>query len=138
MLELHEINLRNDDRLKLKKLCETKGNMIKYKDALALIQVNKAIESTNQGFWVLQIPQRKDTSKQFLTPQKDDTRSQMSGMSHYSDVSIDPVMRLKAEKILENQMDKINSSQLEVIHEESKLTSNALKNLSGANRLDLD
>ena len=37
MLELHEINLRNDDRQKLKKLCETRSNMIKYKDALALI-----------------------------------------------------------------------------------------------------
>jgi hypothetical protein len=37
MLELHEINLRNDDRLKLKKLCETRSNMIKYKDAMALI-----------------------------------------------------------------------------------------------------
>ena len=75
MLELHEINLRNDDRLKLKKLCETRANMIKYKDALALIQVNKDIESTNQGFWVLQIPMRKDTSMKYLTPQKDDTRS---------------------------------------------------------------
>ena len=75
MLELHEINLRNDDRLKLKKLCETRANMIKYKDALALIQVNKDIESTTQGFWVLQIPMRKDTSMKYLTPQKDDTRS---------------------------------------------------------------
>jgi hypothetical protein len=68
MLELHEINIRNDDRLKLKKLCETKANMIKYKDALALIQVNKDIDSINQGFWVLQIPMRKDISKMFLTP----------------------------------------------------------------------
>ena len=75
MLELHEINLRNDDRLKLKKLCETRANMIKYKDALALIQVNKDIESTTHGFWVLQIPMRKDTSMKYLTPQKDDTRS---------------------------------------------------------------
>lgn len=39
----------------------------------------------------------------------------MSGYSHYSDVSIDPMIRMKAEKILENQKDRINLSQLEVI-----------------------
>ena len=43
MLELHEINLKPEDRLKLKKLCEVRSNMIKYKDALALIHVNKDI-----------------------------------------------------------------------------------------------
>jgi hypothetical protein len=75
MLELHEINLRNEDKVKLKKLCETKANMIKYKDALALIQVNKDMEASNQCFWVLQIPMRKDTSQKYLTPQKDDTKS---------------------------------------------------------------
>ena len=75
MLELHEINLKNEDRQKLRKLCETKANNIKYKDALALIQVNKDLESPTQGFWILQIPMRKDTSKKYLTPQKDDTRS---------------------------------------------------------------
>jgi hypothetical protein len=53
---------------------------------------------------------RKDTSKKYLTPQKDDVRSQMSGYSHYSDVSIDPMIRAKAEKILENQRDRINLS----------------------------
>jgi uncharacterized protein YjaZ len=53
MLELHEINLRADDRQKLKKLCETRANMIKYKDALALIQVNKDIDASDQGFWTL-------------------------------------------------------------------------------------
>jgi len=63
----------------------------------------------------------------------------MSGYSHYSDVSIDPVIRSKAEKILENQRDKINLSQLEVIQEESRLTSTALKHLQPRdNRLDLD
>lgn len=40
MLELHEIHLKPDDKSKLRKLCEVKANMIKYKDALALIHVN--------------------------------------------------------------------------------------------------
>ena len=40
MLELHEIHLKQDDKSKLRKLCEVKANMIKYKDALALIHVN--------------------------------------------------------------------------------------------------
>ena len=53
MLELHEINLKAEDRLKLKKLCETRSNMIKYKDALALIHVNKDTQSGSQGFWIL-------------------------------------------------------------------------------------
>tara|TARA_B110000285_G_scaffold227285_1_gene288372 strand:- start:2575 stop:2730 length:156 start_codon:yes stop_codon:yes gene_type:complete len=41
MLELHEILLKQEDKNKLRKLCEFKANMIKYKDALALIHVNK-------------------------------------------------------------------------------------------------
>ena len=44
----------------------------------------------------------------------------MSGASAYTDISIDPVIRMKAEKILENQKDKINLSQLEVIREENE------------------
>ena len=62
----------------------------------------------------------------------------MSGYSHYSDVSIDPIIRSKAEKILENQKDRINLSQLEVIQEESRLTSTALKHLPGDNRIEID
>jgi hypothetical protein len=69
MLELHEIILRAEDRIKLKKLCEVRSNMIKYKDALALIQVNKGLNDdgsptrNHQGFWVLQIPMRKSNSR---------------------------------------------------------------------------
>ena len=54
----------------------------------------------------------------------------VSGMTNYTNISIDPVVRSKAEKILENQRDKVNLSQLDVINEEeNKLTSQALKNL---------
>jgi hypothetical protein len=42
-------------------------------------------------------------------------------MSAYTDISIDPVIRMKAEKILENQKDRINLNQLEVINEEREL-----------------
>ena len=43
MLDLHEITLKAQDKMTLKKLCETRSNNIKYKDALALIHVNKDI-----------------------------------------------------------------------------------------------
>ena len=49
-----------------------------------------------------------------------DSKSTMSGVSAYTDISIDPVIRMKAEKILEYQKDKINLSQLEVIREENE------------------
>ena len=39
--------------MKLKKLCETRANMIKYKDALALIHVNKDSSLISDGFWTL-------------------------------------------------------------------------------------
>ena len=39
-----------------------------------------------------------------------DTRSVYSNMSAYTDVSIDPIIRQKAEKILEYQKDTINLS----------------------------
>jgi hypothetical protein len=41
MLDLHDISLKVEDKQILKKLCETRSNQIKYKDALALIHVNK-------------------------------------------------------------------------------------------------
>lgn len=72
MLELHEILLKAEDKLKLKKLCEIKSNMIRYKDALTLIQVNKDLNSdgspsrSHQGFWILQIPMRKDNSRKAI------------------------------------------------------------------------
>jgi len=59
MLELHEMCLTAEDKYKLKQLCETKNNHIKYKDALALINVNRDLKDDgtparqNQGFWVL-------------------------------------------------------------------------------------
>ena len=62
MLELHEISLKPEDKIKIKKLCESKANQIKYKDALALIHVNKDLNEdgspvrANDGFWILQIP----------------------------------------------------------------------------------
>lgn len=43
MLDLHEIQLTAEDKYKLKQLCETKNKQIKYKEALALITVNRDI-----------------------------------------------------------------------------------------------
>jgi hypothetical protein len=57
----------------------------------------------------------------------------MSVVSHYSDVSIDPAIRTKAEKILELQKDKINLQSLETIKEEiGKLNPKALSRLDNA------
>ena len=64
MLELHEIKLAAEDKQKLKQLCQIKGTQIKYTDALALIHVNRDVHPDgtpvrqDQGFWILQIPQR--------------------------------------------------------------------------------
>jgi hypothetical protein len=62
-------------------------------------------------------------------------------MSNYSDVSIDPVVRMKAEKILEYQKDRINFSELEVINEEEslygRLNSKNLQNLPEKNVKDI-
>lgn len=59
-----------------------------------------------------------------------DTKSNYSGISGFSDVSIDPVMRTKAERILENHP----KNGLEVIKEDAsgainKLTLDKLKTL---------
>ena len=82
MLELHEIKLTAEDKQKLKKLCETRGDQVKYKDALTLIQVNRDVDSRpSESFWTLQIPNKK-------AGKIDDTRSQISMAS--SMVSIDP------------------------------------------------
>ena len=48
-----------------------------------------------------------------------DTRSNISGVSAYTDISIDPIVRMKAEKILEYQKDMMNANNLEVIKEEA-------------------
>lgn len=45
MLDLHEISLKAHDRVNLQKLCETRSNQIKYKDALALIQPNRELNA---------------------------------------------------------------------------------------------
>ena len=44
MLDLHEIGLSAEDRQKLKKLCETRSNQIKYRDALTLITTNRSLK----------------------------------------------------------------------------------------------
>ena len=41
MLELHDINLTAEDKYKLKQLCISKGSQLKYKDAIALLAVNR-------------------------------------------------------------------------------------------------
>ena len=41
MLDLHDIHLKPEDKQNLRKLCELKSNQIWYKDALALIHINK-------------------------------------------------------------------------------------------------
>jgi len=59
MLELHEINLKPEDKIKIKKLCECKADQIKYRDAMALINVNRDLNTDgspvrgNDGFWIL-------------------------------------------------------------------------------------
>lgn len=57
--------MKPEDRQKIKRLCEVKANQIRYRDALALIHVNRDLNADgspvrgNDGFWVLQIPQKK-------------------------------------------------------------------------------
>lgn len=125
MLDLHDIKLRPHDKQTLQKLCETRSNQIKYKDALALIQVNRELNEAgqplrqSQGLWILQIPrkhaqQRKHASLNASEQRSNaDAMSVVSNMSFASDVSIDPVVRQRAEKIME-----YNASRLEVINEE--------------------
>lgn len=68
MLDLHEIKLKPQDKITLQKLCETRSDQIKYKDALALIHVNKDLNADgvpmrkDSGFWILQIPKRRQAS----------------------------------------------------------------------------
>lgn len=69
MLGLHQIELRAEDKQKLKKLCETRGDQVKYKDALALIHINRDVDSRPQeSMWTLQIPSKKKVNY-------DDTKS---------------------------------------------------------------
>lgn len=120
MLELHEINLRAEDKQKIHKLCETKGDQVKYKDALALIQLNRDVDARpSESMWTLQIPSKTRQNKSI-----DDTRSQVSIAS--SMVSIDPIVRRKAEEIFaESQPNQT----LEVIDENEGLTETKLKTL---------
>ena len=152
MLELHEICLKPEDKQKIKRLCEVRSNQVKYRDALALIHVNRDLNADgspvrgNEGFWVLQIPQRKKdrSSSNNRSPNRDgmsDTKSVLSNMSAYTDVSIDPIIRQKAEKILEYQRDTINLSQLQTIKEEGSHElmgdqSNARLNVGNLRTLD--
>lgn len=77
------------------------------------------------------------------TPNNDsDAQSVVSAFSAYSDVSIDPVIRMKAERILENHP-KDKSHTLDVIKEESgapvsKLTVDKLKTLDTATKLAVE
>ena len=94
----------------------------------------------------MQIPQRKEKTKIFgnvpNNGKNDDTQSVFSGMSQYSDISIDPVIRQKAERILESNPKTSNT--LDVIKEESgaqvsKLTLDKLKTLDNtANKLGIE
>ena len=47
-------------------------------------------------------------------------------MTYLTDATIDPAIRLKAEKILEFQSDRINLTQLETIDENGSLTNEKL------------
>lgn len=125
MLDLHEIRLRPQDKLNLQKLCETRSSQIKYKDALALIQPNRELNAQGQplrqgdGLWILQIPRKRgDGARKYASLPAADQRSNapdaasvVSHMSLASEVSIDPVVRRRAEKILA-------ANRLEVINEE--------------------
>ena len=76
-----------------------------------------------------------------MSPNKDDTKSLMSNASNMSDVSIDPIIRRKAEKILQTYRDEDDVyGRLDIIKEEEenskfnaktaaayKLTANGLK-----------
>lgn len=65
MLELHEIYLTAPNKQKLKQMCIQKNNLIRFKDALALVNVNRDLNEDgsparySEGFWTLQLPQRK-------------------------------------------------------------------------------
>lgn len=65
MLDLHDMQLTVPDKHKLKMMCIQKNNLVKYKDALALINVNRDLREDgsparfSEGFWTLQLPQRK-------------------------------------------------------------------------------
>jgi len=143
MLDLHGISLVAEDKFKLKQLCETRQSQIKFKDALALIQVNRNLKEdgtpakANEAMWCLQIPQRKDRSSrasQSVSPLRaDDTRSNYSGYTNYTDVSIDPAIRAKAEQILRDEvgerLDTINED--EEVGQTKKLTKDVLSTLDG-------
>jgi hypothetical protein len=61
IIELHGICLRPEDKLKLKKLAEMKGDCIRYREALALIHLNQQVDEQGrplrqgEGTWILRI-----------------------------------------------------------------------------------
>ena len=48
IIELHGISLKAEDKLKLKKLVDAKGDCIKYRDALALIHLNREVDANGK------------------------------------------------------------------------------------------
>ena len=121
----------------LQKLCQTKASQIKYKDALALIHYNSGIEGSvgmpfssrpKNSAWILQIPKKgaKQNKRISLNVDAQDDRSNLrldamtmvSNMTYQTDVSIDPAVRLKAERILEQAGGPSHQQKLDVINEE--------------------
>mmetsp|Transcript_40277 Transcript_40277/g.61462 ORF Transcript_40277/g.61462 Transcript_40277/m.61462 type:complete len:196 (+) Transcript_40277:154-741(+) len=126
MMELHEIRLSPSDTQKLRQVCQQRSNMIRYKEALALIHFKKDQESEYK--WKLSLPQQSRTKG---ITEGDDTRSVYSNMSVMTDVSLDPFIRKKAISILETH----KGPSLEPIKEEDKLNSKNLKNLDSHSNL---
>ena len=142
MLDLHDIRLPAQDRVTLQKLCQTRAEQIKYKDALALIHFNMSYELNSTGVavsnrpenstWTLQVPKRRGKTKtKHVSLNADsqgnraalnlDSASMVSNLSHVTEISIDPAVRLKAEYILDQTGARTfsnNQKTLGVINEE--------------------
>lgn len=73
IIELHGINLRPEDKLKLKKLAEMKADLIRYREALALIHLNRDVDSNGKplrqsdGTWILRIQRQDDKKSQAVS-----------------------------------------------------------------------
>ena len=141
MLDLHEIVLQVKDRQMLQKLCQTRASQIKYKDALALIHYSTSNDLNSVGMpfsnrptsdsaWILQIPKQRGKSNKRVSLNNADSQSQRGGglfldsasmvsnMTYATDVSIDPMVRHKAEKILDRTGQTNHQRKLDVISEE--------------------
>lgn len=59
VLDLHDMSLTAENKQKLKAMCSTSNNQIKYKDAVALMNVNRDLNEAgsparnSQGYWML-------------------------------------------------------------------------------------